>query len=105
MEASNIPISTPSSTKNSAIDPWMQAMQNSKKDAGIWYWDMGKVEQESVANIIKKKQNEFKEKLDKMIVVRVYPPPGMLTETSAVRRHHSQRFRIMVSPCEGGGDV
>ena len=59
MEASNIPISTPSSTKNSAIDPWMQAIQNSKKDAGISYWDMGKVEQESVANIIKNKQNEL----------------------------------------------
>ena len=42
MEASNIPISTPSSTKNSAIDPWMQAMQNSKKDEGILYWDMTK---------------------------------------------------------------
>ena len=42
MKASNIPISTPSSTKNSAIDPWMQAMQNSKKDAGILYLDLTK---------------------------------------------------------------
>ena len=56
MEASNINIFTPSPGKKSEVDPWMQAIQKSKKVLVMSYWDADKAAQESVANVVERKQ-------------------------------------------------